>query len=236
MIRKFGTDYSGFYYPSTLKPLNSNSIIYCVGAGEDISHDIAIAKTLHSNVYIFDPTPRAIEHVELVKKVLHDSKHIIHSSTFGGGDATYWDIILENKINPDNIIFLPYGLYIKNDMMEFYQPSNDLYVSCSIIPGMKSNVSKYKVPVKTLKTIMTELNHNRIDLLKIDIEGAECDVLHSMLEDNILPHFLSVDFDVGWHGETLKNMDICLETIDTLKKYGYKIIHSDMSNYSFCLH
>ena len=66
MIRKFGTNYSGFYYPSNLKPLNSNSVIYCVGAGEDISHDIVIAHTLKSNIYIFDPTPRAIEHVELV--------------------------------------------------------------------------------------------------------------------------------------------------------------------------
>ena len=42
-IVRLGTKYSGFYYPENLPKLNENSIIYCVGAGEDISHDIILS-------------------------------------------------------------------------------------------------------------------------------------------------------------------------------------------------
>ena len=67
-IKRYGTSYGGFYYPINLDGLNENSIIYCVGVGEDISHDIMIANKLNSNIYLFDPTPRAINHVDYVKK------------------------------------------------------------------------------------------------------------------------------------------------------------------------
>ena len=39
-LHRFGTEYAGFYYPENLRGLSCDSIIYCVGAGEDISHDI----------------------------------------------------------------------------------------------------------------------------------------------------------------------------------------------------
>ena len=51
MLKRFGTEYGGFYYPENLDGLNSNSIIYCVGAGEDITHDIEIAHKLDSKVF-----------------------------------------------------------------------------------------------------------------------------------------------------------------------------------------
>ena len=61
-MKLFGTNYGGFYYPENLQDLDSSSIIYCFGAGEDISHDILIGNQLKSKVYIFDPTPRSISH------------------------------------------------------------------------------------------------------------------------------------------------------------------------------
>ena len=39
-MKRFGTEYGGFYYPENLDGLDESSIIYCIGAGEDISHDI----------------------------------------------------------------------------------------------------------------------------------------------------------------------------------------------------
>ncbi len=40
---------------------------------------------------------------------------------------------------------------------------------------------KFSLPVKTLKTIMKELGHDRVDLLKVDVEGSE----YAFLEDAI---------------------------------------------------
>ena len=68
-MERYGTEY-GFFYPKELTGLTSDSVIYCVGAGEDISQDVSgLAKQLGSNVHIFDPTPRAIDHVKYVQVV-----------------------------------------------------------------------------------------------------------------------------------------------------------------------
>ena len=233
MLKRYGTEYAGFYYPNDLPGLNENSIIYCVGAGEDISHDIEIAAQLKSKVYIFDPTPRAIAHVELVKNVLDGKSQPILNRNFGGGDPKYWDILMKNKIDTDKICFLDYGLHVTNDTLKFYKPSNPNYVSHSIIPGMKSNDFIY-ANVKNLKTIMRELDHDHIDFLKIDIEGAECAVIDQMLEkDKIFPTYLSIDFDLGFTGEFIRDMGKCNRTIEKLHAAGYQKLRVDHSNYSF---
>ena len=233
-IKQFGSDYSGFYYPSNLDGLNENSIIYCVGAGEDITHDIEIANKLNCKVYIFDPTPRAIEHVKYVKDVFNNEKIPIPSNRYGGGDPNYWNILLSNKINSDKIILKEYGLYTEDSTLKFYKPSNPEYVSHSLVHGMKSD-DYFMVNVKFLNTIMKELNHKTIDLLKIDIEGCECDVINKMLDDKIFPKYLSVDFDLGFTGERMQDKDKCTKTINKLKLNNYIIIHHDGADYSFKL-
>jgi FkbM family methyltransferase len=223
----FGTRYGGFYYPEHLPNLDENSIIYCVGAGEDITHDVILSSKLKCPVYIFDPTPRAIEHVKYVKDVLKNNKNPVDSNKFGGGDPNYWKIILSHKVNSDNLILHEYGLNTKDETVRFYLPKNKNYVSHSISNIGRSN-EYINVPVKTINTIMKELDHKHIDLLKIDIENIECDVLEKMLSDKIYPTYLSVDFDLFKH-----NRKKCLETIEKLINNGYKIINKSGQDYSF---
>lgn len=106
MLKRFGTEYGGFFYPDTLDNLNENSIIYCVGAGEDISHDIIIANQLNSKVYIFDPTPRSIQHIQYIKDIFDNKSDIIHNSRYGSGNKDYLNILLNNKIDSKKIFFL----------------------------------------------------------------------------------------------------------------------------------
>lgn len=232
-LRRFGTDYGGFYYPKNLKNyLNSESVIYCVGAGEDISHDIELANELNSKIYIFDPTPRAIAHVNEVIDVFNNKKEAKNNKNLGGGDINYWNILLNNKINTNNIIFKNYGLGCEDGTFKFYKPSNKDYVSCSLVSGMKGE-DYFNVEVKNLNTIMKELNHNRLDLLKIDIEGLECDVINKMLDDNIFPKLLSIDFDLAANGEKIKDEKKCLETINRLISNNYKLLHQFSTDFSF---
>ena len=42
---------------------------------------------------------------------------------------------------------------------------------------------------------MKELGHAEIDLLKMNIEGAEYEVLQSILEDRIYPRIISLTFE-----------------------------------------
>ena len=232
-LRRFGTDYGGFYYPENINNyLNSKSIIYCVGAGEDISHDIELARELNSKIFIFDPTPRAIEHVNDVINVFNNKKEFQHNQKLGGGDQNYWNILLDNKINTENIIFKNYGLGCKNGFFKFYKPSNNDHVSCSLVEGMKGT-DYINVEIKDLNTIMNELNHTKLDLLKIDIEGLECDVINKMLDDNIFPKLLSVDFDLAGNGEKIKDEKKCIETINRLISNNYKLLYQQNLDFSF---
>jgi hypothetical protein len=222
-MKRYGTVYAGMYYPAELG-LSKDSIIYCVGAGEDISHDIEVAKACGAPVHIFDPTPRAIEHVKLVKRVL-DGEKPVDNKRFGGGDPGYWSRILANAIPGDSVKLYEYGLYTKDGDVKFYLPSNPDYVSHSLVDGMKGP-DFTTVAVKKLETIMSELGHDHIDLLKLDIEGCECDVLDQMLDGGILPKYLSVDFDLGWTGEKVRDRDRCFATMDKLYRNGYKLLYN----------
>jgi hypothetical protein len=44
------------------------------------------------------------------------------------------------------------------------------------------------VPVDSIKNIMGNLGHTHIDILKLDIEGAEYDVLYHLTQTNILSY------------------------------------------------
>lgn len=224
MIERYGTEYGGFYYPSRLPKLN---VIYCVGAGEDITHDVILSNKTNSKVHIFDPTPRAIEHVKYVKDVLGSKRVPLSDKRFGGGAEDYWDIILSHPVQEDFLVLHKYGLSTEDGIVKFYFPNNTEHVSCSILPNGRS--SEYiNVPVKTLKTIMNELGHDHIDLLKIDVENIECDVLEKMIEDNICPTYLSVDFDLWNH-----NRSRCIDVINNLIQYGYRLIKQTGQDFSF---
>jgi FkbM family methyltransferase len=232
-MKQFGTLYSGFFYPATLPSIKSNSVIYCFGAGEDISHDIELAHKTGATVHIFDPTPRAMAHVQQVQQVLLSKKEPSANKRVGGGDPNYWKRIIQHPVENHKIRFYEYGLYTEdNPKMKFYMPSNPEYVSHSLVEGMKS--SKYiEVPVKSLETIMKELGHTHIDLLKLDIEGCECDVLEYMIQDSVYPTYVSVDFDLGWTGENRMDRERCFQTIALLERNGYEILHQAGPNISF---
>ena len=151
-IVRFGTNYGGFYYPENLPKINENSIIYCVGAGEDITHDVILSHKTNCPVYIFDPTPRAIEHVKYVKDVLEGKKEPIDDKKFGGGDKNYWKLILSHKVKGDNLILYEYGLSTKDENVPFYLPINKDFVSCSLLPLGRSS-DYINVPVKTINTM-----------------------------------------------------------------------------------
>ena len=69
--------------------------------------------------FIFDPTPRAIEHVKYVKDVLDDKVIPVDDKNFGGGD-NYWNMILSHKVKGDKLKLYEYGLKNKDGNVRFY--------------------------------------------------------------------------------------------------------------------
>ena len=224
-MEKLGTDYGGWLIPKNIS-LNENSILYLGGAGEDISFDLKLQDKYNCWIVIIDPTKKAIKHYEEVKLFYKDNNF----KFTGNIQKDYIQNIKNLNINFNKIIFLDMGLYNKKDLLKFYKQDNPNYVSQSLENNMFGN-NYDVVKVDTIKNIMNELNHNNIDLLKLDIEGSECDVLDKMLDDNILPKYLCIEFDL-----LLKNKDFNKKTEKIgkrLESFGYKILKNDNFNITF---
>ena len=139
---------------------------------------------------------------------------------------------MENKININNIIYKNYALGNQDGIQKFYLPSNQNFVSCSLVEGMKGN-DYINVNVKKLRTVMNELGHTHIDLLKLDIEGSECDVIENMLNEEIYPKYLAVEFDLAFNGENIKDVEKCNNIIQLLYQKNYELIYQNHSDFTF---
>lgn len=163
---ELGSKYGSWAVPATL--LAKDSVVYCVGCGEDITFDLALIETFGCEVYAFDPTPRAITHIK----------------TAAANEPRYH--------------FNPIGIWHRDELIRFYAPRDVHHVSHSIV-NLQKTEEYFEAPVRRLAQVLADNGHAKLDLLKLDIEGAEYDVLASCLRDGIFPRVLCVEFDEYFH-------------------------------------
>jgi FkbM family methyltransferase len=225
-MEKLGTSYGGWFIPKS-PLLNSNSIVYSVGVGEDISFDALLQTKYDCNLILIDPTKKAIKHFDEFKLYVNNKDKFKFS---GGIQNDYYSHLKNSNVNLTKINYLNIGLYDEKTTLKFYKQDNPNYVSQSFNKNMFGKTYDI-IKTDTLKNIMTDNNHKEIDLLKMDIEGAEIKVLNHMIESKIFPKYLLVEFDLF-----LKKKDKTNETgkiIKKLKYNNYKILKNDNYNITF---
>jgi len=182
-----GTDYGGWFVPKNL--ITQKSICYCFGAGEDISFDLELIKKFGCHVYTFDPTPRARQHIEILSQAL--KKGIPY---YPNGASNNGYIYSKNILK--YLHFYPLALWDNNTTLDFWAPKNQAHISHSIV-NLQNTTQSIKVPGKKLSRIMADLKHTYLDLLKIDIEGAEYRVLTNIIKENIPIKCVNVEFHLA---------------------------------------
>lgn len=87
------------------------------------------------------------------------------------------------------------------------------------------------VQVRKIESIMADLGHNTLDLLKIDIEGSEYPVLSSLLSTPLRPGLLLVEFH-----HRFKSIGALptKETVKALREAGYKLYFISKSGEELC--
>jgi len=183
--------------------LPPGTVCYCVGAGEDISFDLALARDLKCEVHTFDPTPRAIKYVASLEAQL-----------------------------PSRFSFHPWGVWERDERVRFYAPQNPAHVSHSILNLQKTS-EFFEADCKRLQTIMCELGHGSLGLLKLDIEGAEYKVIESMLADGIRPQVLAVEFDEINNALDDGAHSRIKAAVGQMMGMGYLLVSVDGPNYTF---
>jgi FkbM family methyltransferase len=172
---------------------------------------------------------------------LLNEKSVIYS--FGVGDDISFDLALINLFDvqvfafdptPKSIdwvtsqnltkqfIFYPVGLADFDGKAKFNPPKNPKHISATMNTRPETKDQSYKVEVKTLKTIMEELGHRHIDLVKMDIEGTEYQIIDDLQSKNLRPGQLLIGFHHRFKNIGAKKT---VKAVQQLRKMDYLVFN-----------
>lgn len=125
-----------------------------------------------------------------------------------------------------NFHFMPVGLWSEDTTLRFYAPRDPAHVSHSVVNLQKTD-AYFEAHCRSISSLMAELGHDRIDLLKVDIEGAEHEVIRSMLTDGIRPTVLCMEIDQPAPWRRIAS------TVRRIRKAGFRLVSVHGWNFTF---
>ena len=217
-----GSNYGGwsFYNYDNLY----RSTIISGGLGEDATFDIEFSAKYNSRIILVDPTPRAIEHFKKIIKNINYKNKFDYPKNTGNIPIESYDL---SRVKKKNLIISKYALWDQNyQKLKFYEPQNKKYVSFSLLDKRSDNY----ISVKTIsiKEIIKKYKIEKIELLKIDIEGSEYKVINNIIKDKIFPNQILVEVE-NLHQLNKKNLKEFTKLNKKLIKNNYILMYSQMS-------
>lgn len=179
-----------WFHPGGLTP---GSVVYSLGVGEDVDFDLLLIRRFGVELHAFDPTPSTVDWI--AARELPAAFHF-HPWAVTARDGT---LTLYPRIRRDG------------------STSTVMY---TMVPDDAARAEAIDVPALCLGSIAARLGHDRIDLLKMDIEGAEYDVLDNLLRSAVKPCQLLVEFHHRFPGIGPERTE---QMIDRLRDAGYRL-------------
>jgi FkbM family methyltransferase len=141
--------------------------------------------------------------------------------------------VKSHAVGYDKYIYKRMGLWDKDEVIKFYAPANPDNVSHSAINLQKTD-TYFEAQCKRLSTLLSENVHERISLLKLDIEGAEYKVVESILSDHLKIDILCVEYDEAFHPLDRQYKERITTSVKSLLNYGYRLVATGApGNYTF---
>lgn len=203
-LEDLGSPEHGCNWTVCTKGFNADTVIYSAGVGRDITFEHALADKFGAKIVLLDPSPTALETMQQAEN------------------------------NREDFCFEKVALAGHSGMMELAPPpdpeegswlsKNEVDESTCIGEG------SIKVPCSTIKDLMAKHGHKEIDLLKMDIEGAEYSVLETLLDSGVVIRQIGVEFHNGIIPGITRG-----DTIRMLKRLffaGYRVIFKTGSNHT----
>jgi len=208
-------------------PTLKGCVILSAGLGEDGSFDTEFASMYGATVHIVDPTPRAIAHFSEITSRLGSSSEAEYSRT---GTQRVESYELRN-VQDGQIRLHKVALWSENKKVRFFLPKNTSHVSHSIINFQNSyspDTAYIEVDAITIRELIDHIGiaPETIAMVKLDIEGAEIEVIETMISDGFLPYQLLVEFD-EFNAPTRRGVARIDRVHSLLVDQGYKMIKTD---------
>lgn len=173
--------------------LDQNAVVYSLGVGDSIDFDLDVIRRFGLTVHAFDPTPY----------------------------AENW---VRQQPVPGSFIFHPWAAASEDGSLRLYRRVNTRGRSSAVMWTADRDAGDpndfIDSPAYTLQSIMDRLGHDSVDLVKMDVEGAEFEILDGLADTIVLPRQLLVEFHHRFPGIGKQRT---ADAIARLREYGYRI-------------
>ncbi len=136
------------------------------------------------------------------------------------------DYMEKVKYDHSKLRFLPIGVWSEDTELRFYAPAKEEEALYSVF-DLHGTGKYFTAECRKLSTIMQDLNHDHIDLLKLDIEGAWRKVIQNIVDEHISITVLCVELD------SPTSLTRVLWVIRVLEDMGFVFAHFEKDNYMF---
>lgn len=205
---RLGTRYGGWWLDTNT--LNHSPLLIDCGLGEDISFPIAFLEKFKGHVIGVEPNPRSLDYCRIH---VPSGMTIIPKAiwTDAGQDVVFHLPRPQNQLPPgaDGVSGSLIGSH------EYVNGGDDLHIQTT-----------------SFAEILANENRQSCDVLKIDIEGAEYELIDALIARNELPHAnqLLIEFH---HNVTHHTLDETQSTTQKIMDAGFDLIHTEGRNYIF---
>jgi len=205
---RLGTKYGGWWIDA--KKIKQPALLIDCGLGEDISFPIEFIKKFGGHVIGVETNPRSLEYCR--------------------------------NIAPENMTILPMAFWKEaNQTVTFHlpRPQDQLPTGADGVSGSLIDTHEYvidgeKLSIKTtsLSDLLDKAGKPRCDILKMDIEGAEYEVLDELIKSKqlALADQILIEFH---HNVTHHTEQETQETTTRIINMGYELIYIEGRNYIF---
>ena len=131
-----------------------------------------------------------------------------------------------NAPTSDLFRFVPTGWWDERTTLRFYAPADPAHVSHSVT-NLQRTTTFFEADVASVHQLQAELGDDQVDIIKMDIEGAEYAVINSLLENGPRPRVLCVEFDQP------TPIRRTIRAARQLHAAGYELAKIDVWNYTF---
>jgi len=123
---------------------------------------------------------------------------------------------------PRTFHFHPIGIGARDETVAFFPPADERHVSYSNAPAPNQTREPVQSEVRRLATIMADLAHRHVDVLKMDVEGFEYGVIDDMIASGLRPTFVLAEFH---HRMYEAGDEDTLAAVEALRGAGYSLFY-----------
>ena len=205
---RFGTRYGGWWIDTTL--VGRDPLVVDAGLGADISFPSAFLARFGGQVMGIDPNPQSIRYVEAHKP---PGMQVLQNA--------FW-----RDAGEDITFHMPRAL----DQL----PKGADGVSGSVLSSHSYTAGGTQFTVKTtsLDHVLSLAGRNACDILKMDIEGAEYDVLAALCRTGAIRKATQVLIEFHHHCTDHPLADT-LNTVALVQQAGFQLVYTEDRNYIF---